>query len=83
MPWAELLALIEPHALLAETGRPPRVIARMLRIHCMQQWFVLSDLGAEEALFENNLYASTEHYHSMLDKLNKHDSSIQLTRCYH
>ena len=24
----------------------------MLRIHCLQQWFGLSDLGAEEALFE-------------------------------
>jgi len=28
----------------------------MLRIHCLQQWFGLSDLGAEEALFETSFY---------------------------
>jgi len=30
----------------------------MLRIHCLQQWFGLSDLGAEEALFETSFYRS-------------------------
>ena len=52
MPWAELLSLIAPHAPVAKTGRPPFELAMMLRIHCLQQWFGLSDLGAEEALFE-------------------------------
>ena len=52
MPWGELLALIAPYALVAKTGRPPFDLAMMLRIHCLQQWFGLSDLGAEEALFE-------------------------------
>ena len=54
MPWGELLALITPHAPLAKTGRPPFDLAMMLRIHCLQQWFGLSDLGAEEALFETS-----------------------------
>ena len=52
MPWGDLLALIAPHAPVAKTGRPPFELAMMLRIHCLQQWFGLSDLGAEEALFE-------------------------------
>lgn len=52
MPWTELLVLIAPHAPVAKTGRPPFELAMMLRIHCLQQWFGLSDLGAEEALFE-------------------------------
>jgi IS5 family transposase len=52
MPWAQLLSLIAPHAPVAKTGRPPFELAMMLRIHCLQQWFGLSDLGAEEALFE-------------------------------
>ena len=52
MPWGELLALIAPYAPVAKTGRPPFDLAMMLRIHCLQQWFGLSDLGAEEALFE-------------------------------
>lgn len=54
MPWGELLALISLHAPVAKTGRPPFDLAMMLRIHCLQQWFGLSDLGAEEALFETN-----------------------------
>lgn len=54
MPWGELLALIRPHAPLATTGRAPFDLAMMLRIHCLQQWFGLSDLGAEEALFETS-----------------------------
>ena len=56
MPWGELLALITPHAPLAKTGRPPFDLAMMLRIHCLQQWFGLSDMGAEEALFETGFY---------------------------
>ena len=56
MAWGKLLALITPHAPVAKTGRPPFDLAMMLRIHCLQQWFGLSDLGAEEALFETGFY---------------------------
>ncbi len=56
MPWGDLLALVVPHAPVAKTGRPPFDLAMMLRIHCLQQWFGLSDLGAEEALFETRFY---------------------------
>jgi IS5 family transposase len=56
MPWAELVALIAPHAPVAKTGRPPFDLEMMLRIHCLQQWFGLSDLAAEEALFEMSIY---------------------------
>lgn len=50
----EFLALIAPHAPAAKTGRPPFDLAMMLRIHCLQQWFGLSCLGAEVALFETS-----------------------------
>jgi len=56
MPWSDLLSLIAPHAPVAKTGRPPFYLALMLRIHRLQQWFGLSDLGAEEALFETSFY---------------------------
>ena len=56
MPWGELLALITPHAPVDKTGRPPFDFAMLLRIHCLQQWFGLSDLGAEDALFETGFY---------------------------
>jgi transposase, IS5 family len=56
VPWTELLALITPHAPRAKTGRPPFELETMLRIHFVQQWFGLSDLAMEEALFETTLY---------------------------
>lgn len=56
VPWSELLALIAPHAPRAKTGRPPFELEIMLRIHFVQQWFGLSDLAMEEALFETVLY---------------------------
>ncbi len=56
VPWTELLSLIAPHAPRAKTGRPPFELETMLRIHFVQQWFGLSDLAMEEALFETALY---------------------------
>ena len=56
VPWTELLSLIAPHAPRAKTGRPPFELMTMLRIHFLQQWFGLSDLAMEEALFETALY---------------------------
>ena len=56
VPWTELLSLIAPHAPRAKTGRPPFELVTMLRIHFLQQWFGLSDLAMEEALFETGLY---------------------------
>lgn len=52
MPWARLLALIEPHYPKAGDGRPPLPLERMLRVYCMQQWFNLSDPQAEDALYD-------------------------------
>lgn len=56
VPWAELLALIAPHARRAATGRPPFELEVMLRLHLLQQWFGLSDVAMEEALFDVPLY---------------------------
>jgi transposase, IS5 family len=54
VPWAELVKLIEPHYPKGERGRPPIGLERMLRLHCLQQWFKLSDPGLEEALYDSN-----------------------------
>lgn len=55
VPWARLLALIEPHypKVNPEGGRPPLPLERMFRIYCLQQWYNLSDPGAEEALYDS------------------------------
>jgi IS5 family transposase len=53
VPWAALLAAIEPHyPTLGRRGRPPMVLATMLRIYFLQQWYALSDPAMEEALYE-------------------------------
>jgi IS5 family transposase len=56
VPWAALLALIAPHAPVARTGRPPFALESLLRIHFLQQWYGLSDVAMEEALFDVPLY---------------------------
>ena len=53
IPWAELVALIEPHYPKGETGRPPVGLERMLRIYFLQQWFDLSDPAVEDALYDS------------------------------
>jgi len=57
VPWAQLIALIEPHhTKKSKVGRPPFAVASMLRIHFLQQWFALSDPAMEEALFDVPLF---------------------------
>ncbi|MCL1622075.1 IS5 family transposase [Ralstonia pseudosolanacearum] len=56
VPWKEFVALITPHAPTKATGRKPFPIEAMLRIHFMQQWFGLSDVAMEEALYDVPLY---------------------------
>lgn len=53
VPWCELEALIEPHYPKAGNGRQPVGLSIMLRVYFLQQWFNLSDPGAEDALYES------------------------------
>lgn len=59
VPWPELVALITPHARGAHQalgGRHPFPVEVMLRIHCLQLWWNLSDPAMEEELHERPLY---------------------------
>ena len=51
IPWATLIALIEPHYPKAGRGRQPLGLEKMLRIYFLQQWFNLSDPQAEDAIY--------------------------------
>lgn len=53
IPWARLIALIEPHYHPAGRGRQPHELERMLRIYFLQQWFNLSDPQAEDAIYDS------------------------------
>jgi IS5 family transposase len=53
VPWCELEALIEPNYPKAGNGRQPVGLSIMLRVYFLQQWFNLSDPGAEDALYKS------------------------------
>lgn len=55
VPWTQLAAVIEPYYPKSTSagGRPPVGLERMLRIHCLQLWFDLSDPAVEEALYDS------------------------------
>jgi IS5 family transposase len=53
IPWARLIALIEPHYPKAGNGRQPLGLEKMLRIYFLQQWFNLSDPQAEDAMYDS------------------------------
>ncbi len=52
VPWARLEGLIGPHYVKPRKGRPQMPLSVMLRIYFLQQWYDLSDPGAEEALYD-------------------------------
>ena len=49
VPWARLMALIEPHYPKAgpKGGRPPMPLEVMLRVYCLQQWYALAKNEAQ------------------------------------
>ena len=52
VPWDELEGRIEPHYPKAGRGRRPYPLAVMLRIHCVQLCYNLSDPAMEDLLYE-------------------------------
>jgi IS5 family transposase len=54
VPWSALESVVEPHypRVGPQGGRRPFPLAVMMRIYCLQQWYSLSDPGAEEALYD-------------------------------
>ena len=52
LPWQNMTAVIEPFYPKAGNGRRPYPLETMLRIHCLQHWYNLSDGAMEDALYE-------------------------------
>ncbi|MFB2961832.1 transposase, partial [Aeromonas jandaei] len=54
LPWSRMLEVIEPvyPKVMAGNVRRPYPLDTMLRIHCMHQWYNLSDGAMEDALYE-------------------------------
>jgi IS5 family transposase len=54
VPWARLIALIEPlYPSSGRVGRQPIGVSRMLRMYCLQQWYGLADEALEDALYDS------------------------------
>ncbi|OZB52275.1 MAG: IS5/IS1182 family transposase [Thiomonas sp. 15-63-373] len=54
VPWARLIAVIEPvYPKSGRVGRPPIGVERMLRMYFLQQWYSLSDEGLEDAITDS------------------------------
>src|ERR1700675_160916 len=53
IPWADLLAVLEPFYPKGERGRPPIGLERMLRVYFLQQWYGLADEATEDAIYDS------------------------------
>ena len=53
VPWARLLASLEPFYPKGNRGRPPIGLERMLRLYFVQQWYDLSDEAVEDAVSDS------------------------------
>ena len=58
VPWNAFMELIEPHYPKAGNGRPPRSLATVLRMYLIANWFDLSDVACEDALYDTDCFRS-------------------------
>ncbi len=58
IPWQRLINIIKPYYfnISDKGGRPPFDLELMLKIHCLQQWFGLSDPAMEDAIYDRNSF---------------------------
>ena len=53
VPWARLVARLQPEYPRGDRGRPPMGLERMLRVYFLQQWYGLADEALEDALYDS------------------------------
>ena len=53
VPWARLVALIEPFYPQGKRGRPPLGVGLRLRVYFLQQWYALADEALEDAIHDS------------------------------
>lgn len=61
IPWQCWVDFISPYYPSGKRGRPPKEIETMLRMYLMQNWFNLSDVGVEDAIYDS--YAMRKFMH--------------------
>jgi len=56
VPWGELVAVVAPYWGGAKTGRKPTDVELLLRLHCLQLWYNLSDPALEDAVHDRRSF---------------------------
>jgi transposase, IS5 family len=56
VPWEELAGVVAPHYRAASTGRKPTELGLLLRLHCLQLWYNLSDPALEDAVHDRRSF---------------------------
>jgi IS5 family transposase len=56
VPWDILIAVIKPYYTESTIGRTKTDLLMLLKIYFLQQWYNLSDPGAEEAIYDRNSF---------------------------
>jgi len=56
IPWNKLLEEIKPYYPISQFGRNKTELILLLKIYFLQQWYNLSDPGAEEAIYDRNSF---------------------------
>jgi IS5 family transposase len=88
LPWQNMVEVIEPFYPKAGNGRRPYPLETMLRIHCMQHWYNLSDGAMEDALYDRlhasvcpvipGYFAGPHHHHEFPPPAEQHQLARQL-----
>ncbi len=52
VPWSELIAVVSPYYQNKDTGRKATQLGLLLRLHCLQLWYNLSDPALEDAVHD-------------------------------
>lgn len=52
VPWGQLVTVLAPHYRPAQTGRKLTDLELLLRLHCLQLWYNLSDPALEDAVHD-------------------------------
>lgn len=56
IPWSDLIAVIEPHYAVSETGRPKTDLELLVRCLCLAAWYGVSDEQLEDDIHEMPVY---------------------------
>ena len=53
IPWEEWLEMIRPHYPSGKRGRKPKDPETMLRMYLLQNWYLMSSEGIEDAIYDS------------------------------